>query len=489
MKHVLRDRLTVALTILFATCAFAYEDRWLYKAKIETSPSNPMQKIELPESFQSLMSDNDLNRIKVVDHSGNLIPSIVKAEQGKQVPSVDHPLGIFPLYKETNQDQKNTLDLANIKFSYDQGKVEVNVGKNASMVTLAAMETENEKPKNNIATPVSYILENPQYNQDNKPDNFSGELQTLTLDWHDDFEGLAALQVQTSANLSQWSTIVEQDNIANMNFMGQKLYKNKISIPMLAGRYIKIDWIAGDQQHPTFHKVTGTWSQPAKRPAYTWSRNLKLTRVKTTDKNKVPDHTFEFTVSPSFKADRFRLVSQADNLMFSGSLSVGSRGLSDNNTSWRTLSDFKFYRVMSNAGEIALMDKPIAPNQNFHWRIYFDYPVNFDIDDIGVQVTRYPLTLYFLAQEGQAYYLIYDSNGVSSEALNHKTIVSSVLTLGKSEAATANLSNPQYLTPTIEADGLNWKKILLWLVLVGGVILMLGMARRLAKELAIKADE
>lgn len=482
VKFVSQYLLTAALCLMVAPFTFAGENRWLYKAEIVTNPSNPMQKLDLPESFQNVINHKDLHRIKVVDHKGNVIPSIVKGDHSKQVPAVEHPLGIFPVYG----DLKAPLDMASMKFSYDQGKIEVNVGPDSAMINEPTMATQFAAAKK----PTAYVLENPQYDADNHPNNFNGELKTITLEWNEDFEGLAALQVYTSSNLNQWHTVVIKDNVANMSFMGQKLYKNRISIPKPVGRYLRINWIAHDKSQPKIHKVTGSWTQPDESPPYAWSENLNLTKVESTPETEVPKNTYDFTVSPSFMADRFRLVTRGTNQMFSGTLMGhgNSMGQTPANSRWNTLSDFKFYRVISENGEISLMDQAIAPNNYYHWRIHFDYPAEINLEEVGLQVSRYPLKLYFLMQEGQSYYLIYDSSGVNSDELNLSSIVSSVLDQGDNEAAIASLIHPQFLTPDVEAQSLNWKKILLWLVLIGGVIMMLGMARRLAKDLATHPD-
>ena len=478
MKFFYQVAFVATLFLFLNTFSIANEKNYLYQADIVLDGSNTTQRIDLPETFQSLMENNDLRRIKIVDSNGNVIPSLVKAESKKQLEFLEYPLGIFPVY---GNKKATLMDAENLKFSYDRGNIELNINANTS----ADNETVNREQ-----VPSAYILENPQYNESNEAVNFDGNLYKLTFEWNEGFNGVASMSVQTSDDLNNWLTLVQKDSIAHMSFLEETLVKKEINFPGFAKRYLKISWIGNNVQAPVIHMVSGSWMQQAIMPANVWSNNLLLTPVKATLENKkgnggeigeeVPPNTFDFIVSPSYKADKFRLVANGKNLMFTGSIKTRR----SKSGSWHQFSDFRFYHIETEKGDITHLAKPINPINNNFWRITFNYPNNISLSDINLQVTRYPLAVYFIKEENKEYKLVYDTSNALNEEQKLSSMISEVLKLTDYKAGYAILKNFEFIEPVIESEGLNWKKIIIWIVFVSGILLMLIMVRSLVRDMS-----
>lgn len=434
-----------------------------YKAELHTNGSRAIQTLELPESIQRHLYDDQGQDIEVYNADGELIPSLVKFDRTEPVSAIQAQVSFYPLKTETITSEKiasSTGVEVNLQLNMN-GETSVNTG-------IKSQEDQNQRSLLN-----NYILENPQYKKDSQ---LPGRLKKLTFTLEDGFEGIASLKLETGNDLSVWRTLLVKDTLVNMQFMDQKLHKNTLPISGKADKYIKLSWTGTNQ--PIISDINASFSKKSEKLDYKWSEDLSLAQV-TDEKTQLT--SFESRVSPAFKSNRFRLISELDNQIYTGNLTTKE----NKETKQKKQFKFRFYKVTTDEGEISRLERKMKTQSNPLWQFHFKYPQISDINNLpAIQVNRYPLNLYFLKQGDGPFYLAYGNNTGIVQDKSLSSIVKSLINQPNAEFDTATLGSIVSIEPLENPpEPLDWKQIFLWLVLGGGVLLMFSMARGLFKQI------
>jgi len=475
---MMKKRIAIAWFLLLSTGLINAQEKILskahfqYQAEISIDSPKSLQMLRLPEAIQSKLYSRNAQDIRVFNSDGLMLPSLIRyqgKDEGKTaVPPVSKTLSFYPipgvLPKNHKEDPPNTS--ANEK-SPDVKSLEVKLELKMYTDNNPHSQILQEANKN----PSAYIIEIPNHTNQ-RPDG----IKQLILKWKPDFEGIATLKLETSSDLNQWQTLIETESLVNMRYKQQQLEKNTLAITTKTKRFLKLSWTG--QQRPMITDIKAEYGQQTIKPAYKWSDKLILVPV--TDEN-IAKNTFDFSVSPSFKSNKFRLANTATNQVYTGTLSTRRHA----KLRWDKQSDFQFYQIALQDDKLSKLEKNINTQLSRNWRIHFQYPNPLN-HQIAVQVNRYPVDLYFLTQGNGPFYLAYGNNAMPAQAKNLSQVVSDVLRQTQSDYAIPKLSHINTPIDTIvsKKSPLDWKKIILWAVLVSGVLLMLWMAKGLFRQIS-----
>ncbi len=463
----------VFLSVFFTINASAQPDifqkeKFQYKADILIDDSSPMQMIVVPESVQSTLYYQDARDIRVYNANGELVPSVVTFEANKVMPSIIKELRFYPINSEGNEIKQDP----SINHS-------ANIALNVELTINAENKNTDVPLEDKIQNPGIYIIENSQYEKmQSQSIPVSGGLTQIIIEWEGAFEGIAGLRLESSDDLNNWHNLISKENIVNMRFMDQQLTKNILPISSRASRYIKLIWL--DDQRPVIKTIKAKFGQEMLKLNYEWTQNLPLQRVN--EKNISPN-TFDVHISPAFRADRFRVVTKEMNQIYTGNLKT-KKSLKHQ---WENFTDFQFYQVDTGNGKITSLERFIGTNIDRYWRINFQYPQSPKVNDVvAIQVNRYPLSVYFLRQGNEPFYLAYSNESIAVQPEKLTSIVSGLVEKNAVKYGVAHLSTQSIVEPWVAPlvkTPTDWKKITLWVVLVLGVLLMMFMAKSLFHQM------
>ena len=434
-----------------------------YQAELIVVSAESVQHLELPEYVQNKLHHQAAQDVRVFNAKGELMPTLIQYQTSQHQPSIVQSIVFFPLQRDAIEQQKAIVS------KQQQFAVKLEVLLNA--------ENDNVESKENIEQPnqpQSYIIENPEYDENGvKSSADQTQLYQINIHLDPEFDGIAALTLETSNDLNNWQLLVANDSVTHINYRGQQLHKNAINFSGKANRYLKLNWTGTNQ--PTVKSIDAVLGQGSLKPVYVWSDNLIFKPVV---EEGIASNTYQFTVSPAFRTDKIRLLESNSDQIVSGLLSSNHSA----NKHWMGMTRFQFYHIKNNDNTISVMESSIQPNNNENWRIQFQYPINNAIDDLAFQVNRYPVQLYFLKQGTGPYYLAFGNPSIGPMTDTLSKVMQNVLKISAANYGEASLS-------TIEKNVISpvsafaWKKILLWIVLVAGVVIMLWMARSLFKQM------
>lgn len=432
-----------------------------YQAEISIDPSYSIQMLAIPEEVQCQLHYPGAIDIRIYNADGEIVPSLIKTDEGGEVTTIDRALAIFPV---PTHAQNRRIDPQHLEFKYDNGSIEMRID------SKRLDTTRNEAGP----SPQTYLAINPQFRTDTE--KIPGRLVELRLKLAADFAGIAPMTVQTSPDLNNWHTIISRTNIAHMNFMGQTLSETSIMIRGDADRFLKLTWLG--EARPEIYEIESSFRQSFQEPAFAWTAPLPFSAA---TGDNIPPNTFDFQVSPAFGANRVRLVTEMTNQVYTGRISTRQ----NEGQGWRQLTDFQFFRIGHGESEIRSLEKSFGSTPNSLWRIQFTYPVERNIrDDITIQVNRYPVQVYFLTQGNGPYFLAFGQKMAVLPVDNLSAVVADVLRQTDNKYGRATLSNIEPVEQLADTQPMDWKIMVLWAVLVGGVLLLFWMARELFRQIS-----
>lgn len=435
-----------------------------YKAQINIDDAKSIQLLELTENVQAKLRHHNAQDMRVYNADGELLPSLIKYDSNQSQPAVVQSMVFFPLKPElANEQNSSAAEQQNIAI-----KLELLVNSEKEQRQQANSETE---PK----VPPAYIIENPQYNAEGKKNKQNQDnIYQLKIDLDPEFDGIASLKIETSADLNNWRLLVANDSVSHMKYKGQQLDKKTIKINRQSQRYLKLSWLGSNQ--PVINNIEAVIGQRTLKPEFVWSENLLLKSV--TDE-KVAANTYELEVSPSFHANKLRLVSIDTDQIVSGVLSSRKKA----GKHYYPFTDFQFYQVRTNDILVSVLEKNFRRGYNEHWRVQFQYPMKVNIEEIALQINRYPVSLYFLKQGRAPYTLVFGHSSIRQLPDTISKLMNDVMKASDENYGKANLTSIEEIIPEKESF-FNWKLILLWSTLIIGVLVMGWMARSLYKQMS-----
>ncbi|MCP4412300.1 MAG: DUF3999 domain-containing protein [Gammaproteobacteria bacterium] len=438
------------------------QEDFSYQAQLNIDDTKSIQLLELPENVQGKLHHQAAQDLHIYDAKGQVQPLIIKYDSHQTQAAIEHSMVFFPLKAEPQKQQ-------GISVSEQQNlaiKLEVLVKPEIEQPVRSETETQ---------TPRAYIIENPLYDENIKAE---GKIYQLNLELELDFEGIANLKLETGMDLNRWRTLVVRDSVSQMNFQGQQLNKNTISIKEQAARYLKLLWTG--TKAPKINGIKAIVGQKKLKPEFVWSENLNLKLLTTENSaDNSTDNTYEFKVSPSFHSNKLRLVTEKDNQIVSGVLAAART----ENSNFYAFDNFQFYQIKTNENIVSVVETDMKRQQSQHWRVQFEYPLKVNIEDIHLQLNRYPASVYFLMQGEAPYTLAFGHPSIQKLPKTITNIMTDVMKISDKNYGIATISSIEKILVQEEAN-FNWKLLLLWSALLGGVLMMSWMARSLFKQMS-----
>ena len=428
-------------------------DSFAYGYSLEVDGDGAIYSLYLNETIYQGLVREDRGDLRIFNSRGAVVPhDIRRAEQmiKKSVPEVS--LAYFPLYTTDRHESISTISKRVRITTNDQGSIiDLNYGKTNTQQRFRAA----------YIIDASSIKDTPRH---------------LTLDWNSDNEQfIMRLRLEGSQNLNSWHTIVSSATISNMKWNQHTLVQRKIELPARLPKYLRLSWpgdtdldLTSVNMHfsDTYHAQTRQWSEF------------------TAERYDPTNATYYFNTNTVIPADRLMLVPKTRNTV----LNVQIETASTPKGPWYSRYHGLVYDLQFD--DIHLASPAITQTVNSHrfWRVRILGGDGGQKNDLDLRLGWIPEQLLFVATGESPFTLTYGSARVGPVSAPLAMLLSETEIKKQGKlikparlGASLDFGNRSKLEP--EAPRADWKKYILWAVLILGVIVLAIMALRLYKQM------
>lgn len=457
----MKGMMAVLAAMLAPTLALAGEAElnsrdFAYGFLLEATDKGAVYSLEIPEEVYRTVNQSELEDIRVFNGAGEVVPHLIRPPEGGKEESrqlADVP--IFPL-TASKEGGADTVSLS-VRRNTDGTIIDIDSGRSGA-----------EQGK--IA---GYLLDLGEQSEN---------VGSLEFFWTaDSAHASSTVQVQQSADLQSWQTMVPRVTLVDLQYAGNRVEQRKVALQTLPQRYLKVTWLA--QQPPL--ELTRVAAESRVRST---SRPLQWVSLYNGEKGQDGDRT-----AISYDG-AFRLPVQQARVQFPEVNSVVSGIIESRqgpDSPWRERCRAVFY-LLERGGE-QLQSEPcrFGASSDRQWRLVV-------VDDgAGLANSARSLTLalgwqsdelLFLARGTGPYLLAFGSGRPGAAVRQNPAMM--LATIGQQGG---DIVHPAVIGKRIELGGPKvlevppppkpWKTWLLWGVLAAGVLGMSVMAVRLVRDM------
>ncbi len=443
--------LTLAATAGAAPREFRPDD-YAFAIPLAVDGRSPVYSLPLPAEVYRATTRADLGDLCVVNGNGEVVPFAVRRPPAAQsAPAGFASLPLFPL---------RTADRA----PSEALKLRLRTG---------ATQLELDRPADAGGGEAvgAYLID---------ARAAGGPLTALRLGWPDDAaEFTARVVVEAGEDLTHWQAIVREAAVVNLRFAGQQFLRSDIPLPDTHASFLRLSF-AGSAPPLVLTGVSAD-----RRAARTEAERVPV-RVDATAGAK-PDE-YDFDLGARLPLDRLNLELPEPNTVVNAEFLARQEAAAE----WRSVAHVRLHRLRLE-GLPDLVNPPVAvpPVAARYWRVR--------IDGAGGGLGRgqpalvggwLPDELTFVARGSAPFRVLYGSAiapplPVASDALLDASgqLRASGRALSPARAlagAPIAEGGPDRLLPPVPAP--DWKRYLLWGVLIAGVAALATMAARLSRN-------
>ena len=298
-------------------------------------------------------------------------------------------------------------------------------------------------------------------------------LQQLSLDWSREQEGFQRFSIEASDDLQRWEPWGE-GQVARLSFADERVEQHDVSLPGRSARYLRLVWKGQAAPLLTSAKLVSATRSSLPMPLV-WSQPLAGTRLKAGE--------YSWQLPTGLSVERLRIELKQPNTLAPVTLA----GRSDAKQLWQPLNNGLLYRLTQN-GQDVVQDELQLPGQ-----VVTELKLQVDerggglgADAPALRFAVRATQLVFLARGEPPFSLALGNASVKAASLPLSTLIPDysaerLNTLGQAKV----VGDVAVASPVVVAaveDGLNWKKLGLWAVLLLGVAALGAMAYSLLRK-------
>jgi len=431
---------------------------------VDASGTEALYQVVLPQSVYQGVTRSDLGDVRVFNGAGEVVPYAWRPRRALQMTPESTTLTLFPLKMGAGGRIENAS--IHVQRGAD-GAVTVDVtggdGKTAAGATVVS----------------AYLLD---------LQNINLPLQALELGWEPAQDFAGRLRIDGSDDLSYWTTVVAGAPLVNLEVGGQQLQQRRVELPRGNPKYLRLAWVEANSPHgmPVLTTVRAEFYPNLVEPPRVWME-ISATRGKSPG-------DYEFGTRGHMPVDRVRVQLPESNTI--AQVEILSRN--DAAQKWQLVTRGIAYRLRQSGAEIVSPDFSVNGVSDRHWLLRVDQRGGGIGTGVPVlQVGWIPHHVVFAARGNPPFQLVYGNRDAKPAAFPIDTLIPAYrddlaarLPLAPTGAvqvvnvnAAATLSQASLGGESRLHAVTDWKRISLWGILVAGVLLLGGMAWRLAAQL------
>jgi len=445
----MKRHLIAALLSVSTGCAVAAEvpADFAYALPITNTGADALYRVVLPTAVYDGSAFADLRDLRVFNAADEVVPHAFRplVAGSKQPPPVSLPF--FALHGERGT-RATDLDIA----------LETNNGD----VSLRVQSHPQQGGPDEV---LGYLVD-----LSSRRETFA----SLQLTWEEEQGGyIGTVNVEASADLKNWSRVVNNAPLLNLSQGGHQLQQNTISLNTVRKKYLRLTW-------PETSKVLRLESVSA-QPV---DKRTPLTRASRqvdalADTREKGDYIAD--VGGMFPVDRLTIRLPQDNSV--APIEIFSR--SSENAEWRRVSRTVAYRLRQDGQTIENSTLRFPPRAHRYWLLRVDQRSGgIGTGAISVEAGWLPREIIFTARGPGPFRLTYGNSRAQRNALPVQTLVPNWGSDSEPRISVATPGVPQVLAgPAAARQRVDAGKIGLWIALFASVAVLGFMAWRISRQM------
>lgn len=294
----------------------------------------------------------------------------------------------------------------------------------------------------------------------------------------DDVQGntLHHLTIEASDDLRNWRMLADHAPWLDLRSDTVQLTRKRVEFTKIRSKYFRLSW--EDTPVPIRQVTLETTADNA--PANYLQHTLQIPQMKSNS----PD--YEFELPPSLVLERLRLIlTQADSV---ASMHIFVRHAEHD--PWQSVSAATFYRISRDNTEISSPAHALPGIRARYWRIHVDrYSAEFPAA-LQIEIGWRPLQVVFLASGSSPYTLAFGNRKAKAASFPLHTLLPGyhsgdelklpLAATGVIASRATSAGGASFMDKWREME---WKSLLLWVILTLGVALLGWMAWNIKKGL------
>jgi len=425
-------------------------DSYAYGWPINPAAPADFYEFELPFEVYRAATDPSLRDVGVYNAAGDPVPRLISAPAQPDA-APDEPVALSPLPVRAPPD----APVSAMRFALERSdggtsvRIEGGVpGSDAGALVLRAYIADLGEP--------------------------TDRLRALDIEWPREIEPLITqLTIEGSEDLDRWS-VIGSGTIAGLRQDQSNIERHRIEVQGRRIRYLRLGWrTVPDGWQVT--RLTAHYSQAAPEPEREWLTLTPQGRDKADG-----GHLYEVGGAPMF--DRLALKLPAENSLVRATVHCWPAGLDQ----WKAVHNGLFYRLRRDGSSLSSEPVAHAPLRCARWKVVVERgdPETSPALRLGWRPDR----VLFIAQGAGPWRLVAGSAADAasdfpqvrrfSDPGMRKLLEAAGPVGGAALGARMELGGASSLAPSRTPE---WRRWLLWLGLAAGVLLVGGMAWRLAR--------
>lgn len=429
-----------------------------YGMALSLEENGAVYRFSLPRQVYETVARDDMGDIRIFNSANAVVPHILRQPKTKsKIRELTKALPVFPLYRAENSTGNDGL------------RVRIEKGEDGAIINV-----ESDDAKVGKAQKLSgYLIDTTGQKK---------QIHKLHITWQaKEANFVTTVSVESSNDLTRWSTLVPRATLARMQFSGHTITRQRIDLPPRTTKYLRLSWPAGRDGIEVKEILAVEQSGEPERKSI-WTA-LKGEPGPDEAKKKLTAYQYE---SPArLPVDQVRLRFAEKNTL----VKVALFSRPDQKAKWRHRQSGVFYDLRFDQTALVQDSVPVGQSSDRFWRVEIEGNPSNDPENIPiVELGWRPHELLFVARGKGPFMLAYGSARLGQEELNSYAPGLLAQVMGKDGEALLKeavplpktvLGGPDLLVP--EPPPLPWRKWLLWGVLVIGVGIIARMALSLGK--------
>ena len=469
------SNLTLSLCLLLGLSAFNYGyaaapeiDDFAYTAKLSNAKTS-LRQINLPIDVYSKMYRNDLGDLRIFSAEGQLVPHQVTRAENLISTQIQN-LTFYPFNKEQANDAGNI----NIEINQSTGKQQLKINQ-----SLNFMDEKN-------STEYQYIIENNQFDNgksQSKNQNNYPALCKMKLYWKQSIPSLIlGLKLESSSDLQRWNSLSSILNISRLNYADSQLVRDEIEFRCTSEPYLRLTWVKQEDEQDlkqdnkiTLTSIQGFYTQKD-------ANQIQWKQFSQPKYNEDGHWLFESDVVAPIVKMEFK--TPQTGLFYKGALF--SRD--NKEQKWRYRQQITQYNL--NLGDSDLHSNPFVLSgvNDRYWKFEPSIETKFTATQLP-EINAAWLTnkVLFIAQGSEPFQLAFGNPNIPPAKRSNLNNLIQSLQQSSSTIDMVSLDNIIDGDKSFSREGkTNWKKIVLWVVLLLGTAMLAFMANRLFRQMGVK---
>jgi hypothetical protein len=452
-----------------------------------TSAANATQgmyRLALPLDVYRGLAHADLRDIRVFNAKGERVPFAIVNDTVSpaevMTTRVVTPLPFFPVTEDATQTSGNTS--LTVKLQSDGTLISLNTAPPNATTTMG----DNNKTRR----VTGYLVDASRLNV---------PINAINLDWEKNVNAQTGrVTIEGSNDLNTWRTIAVNQPLVDMAFNGAELIQKKIEFTPSSDKYLRLTWASSTASAASANfAITKLDAESVTKQAERPAELYKVVGV------AAGQGTYEFTLDARLPITRARLLLPDANTLAPTLLSIqssaaerGADGKLKDTFYWQQVANATFYRLTRDGVELispatTLMNTNTAGATTAgatKWQAKIDARSG----GIGsgmptLEVTWTPQQIVFTARGEAPFTLAFGRADAKPTQFQISDLMPGYRQAAENQLPLAKLTAAENqavvaASAATSTNATDWKKIILWAVLIIGVALMAWMAIRLGRD-------